>query len=68
LFTRSQAECDKEGRFRLELDRPGKWVCWRRTDEASFVLELEIPNADEHELALDLDTMRRVESLDELPF
>jgi hypothetical protein len=63
------AECDREGRFTVELDRPGTWNCWRREDDEPHTLhalELVIPDVEEHELTLDLDTLRPVESLDEL--
>jgi hypothetical protein len=63
------AECDREGHFTVELDRPGTWNCWRREDDEPHTLhaiELVIPDVDEHELTLDLDTLRPVESLDEL--
>jgi len=63
-----RAECDREGRFSVELDRPGRWICWRYADEALHALEFELPDVDEHELTLDLDTMQRVASFDELPF
>jgi len=63
-----RAECDGEGRFSVELDRPGRWICWRNEIEALHALEFELPDVDEHELTLDLDTMQRVASFDELPF
>lgn len=63
-----QAGFDREGRFSVELDRPGRWICWRNELEALYALEFELPDVDEHELTLDLDTMRRVASFDELPF
>ena len=65
------AECDREGRFTVELDRPGQWVCWRSEpgEPPTFhALELAIPDADEHELTLELATMRRLDSFGELPF
>jgi len=63
-----QAACDREGRFSVELDRPGRWICWRDEIGALYALELELPDVDEQELTLELDTMRRVASFDELPF
>ena len=66
-----EVRCDAEGRFELELRAPGAWVACRSGGElvpTLFALELEIPDVEEHELTLDLDRMRQIQSLRELGF
>jgi hypothetical protein len=71
----TEATSDANGRFEVELSFPGEWNVLVMDERAAsgaepvlFLLEVEVPDADEHELTLDLDTMRRLESFDELPF
>ena len=73
----SGGESDADGRLELVLQRPGQWtgVAWvslnrddpfdpDRNDARRF--ELTVPDADEHSFELDVDTLTRVRSRDEL--
>jgi carboxypeptidase family protein len=80
LRTRSFAmECASgpDGRFEVTLQRPGEWrgVVWlaseafpggdpSQTDARRF--DLVVPDADEHTLELDFDTLPRLSSMEEL--
>jgi len=64
----------EDGRFELTLPSRGDWTCvislgaagTQPLPEDVRVLDFVVPDADEHELALDVDAMGRIESLAEL--
>jgi 5-hydroxyisourate hydrolase-like protein (transthyretin family) len=68
----SEVGCGPDGRFEATLSRPGTWNAIVRLEDAEphevRMLEFTVPDADEHELTLEIDAMRRIESFDEVPF
>jgi len=65
-----RAKADAEGRFELELPSPGTWTTFvldgESLDTAARVGEQAIPDAASHDIALELDSLRPIGTLDEL--
>jgi len=64
----ADVDCDADGRFETTFACPGPWRCAVGAGADVRVLDFVVPDVEEYELTLDLDAMRRVESLDELDY